>query len=97
MEAFRSDLLAIQVTRLGQEIHRLLAPNGRCYLSFEMFHQDDGDQPWFLVNPMMGALAQVAEQFSFDFESLPQAAMVSRFTGVNGASVIHQYLLQRKD
>jgi hypothetical protein len=30
MEALRSYLLTTQIDRLGQEIHRLLAPNGRC-------------------------------------------------------------------
>ena len=30
MAALRSDLLTTQIDWLGQKIHRLLAPNGRC-------------------------------------------------------------------
>ncbi len=96
VESLRTDLLRTQIDRLGEEIRRLLTPDGRCYLSFEMFHQSDGEDSWFLVAPMVEALGRLGAVFDFDFETVPEATATGGFRGAEGHSVIHQYLLKAK-
>ena len=97
MDTLRSDLLATQMERVCDEIERLLAPDGRCYVSFEMFHRGDGEPSWFLVDPMVDALGVLGERFRFDFDTVPEATASATFEGAKGRSIIHQYLLQAKD
>ncbi len=54
-----------------------------------MFHKDESQDDWYFVHPMAGALQQFAERFHFDFQTTPDSAVVSRFQGVEGESVIH--------
>ncbi len=94
MEALRSTLLANQIERHLDEIERILAPGGHCFMAFEMFHVDDGTGRWFLVREMHGALAAIAGRFDFNFDILPQSDSVALFETPGGRSVVHRFVLE---
>ena len=94
MEALRSTLLANQIERHLDEIERILAPGGHCFMAFEMFHVEDGTGRWFLVSEMHGALAAIAGRFDFNFDILPQSDSVALFESPGGRSVVHRFVLE---
>ena len=75
------------------EIERIMAPEGLCFMSFELFHR--GADGWFMVPQMHMALAILARRFRFNFDLIDEADAVLRFRGRRGASLVHCFVLQR--
>ncbi len=96
LERLRSTLVADQFERHCDEIERILAPGGRCFMSFEMFHYDADAGGWFLVRDMHRALETLAGRFDFDFDTIGERGSVIRFQGGGSSSVVHCYLLAPK-
>ncbi len=94
METLRSTLLLNQIERHCDEIERILAPGGHCFMAFEMFHVEEGTGRWFLVKEMHGALAAIARRFDFNFDILPQSESVALFDTHRGRSVVYRFLLE---
>lgn len=94
MEALRSTLLANQIERHLDEIERILAPGGHCFMAFEMFHVEEGTGRWFLVREMHGALAAIARRFDFNFDILPHSDSVALFETPGGRSVVQRFVLE---
>ena len=94
LETLRSTLLANQIERHLDEIERILAPGGHCFMAFEMFHVEDGTGRWFLVKEMLGALAAIDRRFDFNFDILPQSDSVALFETPGGRSVVHRFVLE---
>lgn len=93
MERLRSTLLAEQIRRHCDEIERILAPDGRCFMSFEMFHFDAGTGRWFLVREMHRALAYLADRFVFEFDVIGDGDSVCRFQNGDEGSLVYSFLL----
>lgn len=72
LERLRSTLLTNSLEHHLDEIKRIMAPDGVCLMTFEMFHYDPVQEEWFLVNEMHQALAMIAERFHFDFSLLEE-------------------------
>lgn len=68
MEELRSILLTNAVEHHAREVARMLGPEGRWFVSFELFHRRPDGQGWFLVEDMHKALAMLARRFDFDFD-----------------------------
>ena len=94
MEALRSTLLANQIERHLDEIERILAPGGHCFMAFETFHVEEGTGRWFLVREMHGALAAIARRFDFNFDMLPHSDSATLFEPPGGRSVVQRFVLQ---
>ncbi len=90
----RSALTREQVARHRDEIARLLAPQGVCFLAFELYHYDSGIERWFLVEEMLEALRAFAETFEFRFDLLPEADVLRAVASPMGQSLIHCVVLQ---
>ena len=96
MEALRTTLLANQIDGHFDEIERMMAPDGRALVSFEMFHFDRNERRWFLVPQMHAALDTLAQRFDFDFGCAPGEEVGTHFATPTGRSVVCHYMLQRK-
>ena len=96
MKALRTTLLTNQVARHWEEIERILAPGGRCFMAFELFHYDRQRECWFLVGQMHQALAIVAERFEFDFDLLPATDLALRFEPPGKSSLVYAFVLKAK-
>ncbi len=96
MEKLRTSLVTTQTEKHCDEIERILAPDGRCFVSFELFHRGTADEDWFLVGEMQDALRLLARRFSFDFDILPENALITRFEHDAGASQVLSLVLARK-
>ena len=96
MQNLRSILLRNQIKGHCEEIDRILAPTGRCFLAVEMFVCEKGDDRWFLLNDMHGALAALAQRFDFDIDAVPDLIADSRFETRGSRSVVYQLLLVPK-
>ncbi len=96
MKALRTTLLTNQVASHCQEIERILAPGGRCFMAFELFHYDSERECWFLVGQMHQALAIVAERFEFDFDLLPETDLALRFEPPGKSSLVYAFILKAK-
>lgn len=96
MEALRTALLTNQIDGHCDEIERIMAPDGRALVTFEMFHYDRDEKRWFLVSQMHGALGILAERFDFDFDSAPGEAMDNHFETPTGRSVVCHFVLKRR-
>ena len=96
LENLRSHLLRTQIDRHFDEIDRILAPAGRCFLSFETSHFDGRDDQWFLVNEMLAALGILGRRYDFDFDFLAPREMVVQYQGTGGSSVVYAFLLRSK-
>lgn len=94
--SLRSVLAREQVTRHRDEIERILAPDGVCFLAFELYHYDDGIAQWFLVQEMLEALSAFAATLTFRFDLLPQGAVMREFETPMGKSLVHCVVLQRR-
>lgn len=97
MKSLRETLLAKQVVRHCEEIKRILAPGGYCYISFEMFHVVPEKPQWFLVEGMATALDIIGRHFVFDFDLLPQDQQMSRFRAGDAASLVFSFLLTHRN
>lgn len=96
MKSLRATLLAKQVTRHCEEIKRILAPGGYCYVSFEMFHVVPAKPQWFLVEGMPTALDIMGRHFLFNFDILPQDRRMTRFQAGDTASLVFSFLLAHR-
>lgn len=94
-EELRGVLLDQQVERHCLEIKRLLAPGGRCYLSFELFHRLETAR-WFVVTGMSRALEIVGRHFLLNFDILPERNVMGRFQTDATPSLVCGLLLEAK-
>lgn len=95
--SLRSLLAREQVMRHRDEIERILAPKGVCFLAFELYHYDDGIAQCFLVQEMLEALSAFAATLTFRFDLLPQGAVMREFETPMGKSLVHCVVLQRRE
>lgn len=93
VDELRSALLANQIERHLDEIHRILAPDGRCYLSFEMFHGEEHGR-WFSVPGMTHALDAIGKRFHFRFDIIPESQVLTRFATNQGTSLAWGLVLE---
>ena len=97
MERLRSILLINQVERHCEEICRLLAPGGVCYMSFEMFRAVPGGAGWFLVEGMPRVLEIVGRYFHFDFDRIGEEDCLARFETEAEPSLTNSFVLKPKE
>ena len=95
-DQLRAILVHNQVEQHCQEIERILAPGGRCFVAFEMFHRADGDAVWYLVDGMHRALDALAQRFHFDIDGCPGPLADAGFKTNGGRSVVYHLLLAPK-
>ena len=93
MEKLRDTLLANQIEGHCAEILRLLAPGGRCFMAYEMFHREPGHDRWRMVTEMHLAQGRIARHFDFDFDGVPNPALDPSFENAHGKSVVQHYVL----
>lgn len=63
-------LRRVQLERHIDEITRILAPNGRCFIAIELFQRKpEGD--WFWVEAMEETVAMLTKRFDLDLDLLP--------------------------
>ena len=96
MQALQSILLANQVERHCQEIKRILAPDGVCYMSFEMFHFNAEAKQWFVVESMSKALAIIGRWFNFNFDIIGPTETLMPFHRGESPSLVGSFVLERK-
>jgi hypothetical protein len=96
MEKLRSSLLDNQIRGHCDEIERILTPGGRCFMAFEMFHCDVGQDRWYLIEQMHGALPMLAQRFDFDMDGNPDLVAGTKFETDRGRSVVYHLLLAPK-
>ena len=96
MERLRSTLLESQIERHLEEIERILAPDGRCFLAFELFHCESGENVWYLIEEMSGVLNALARRFNFDIDGCPGVIGDSEFRTNGNRSVVCHLLLAPK-
>lgn len=96
LERLRDELLFDQIARHCEEIERLLAPEGRCCMAFELFQQEPGEARWFLVPQMHQALLLIAERFEFDLDRLAAEQTLLRLTAAAGPALVLCLMLKRK-
>lgn len=96
IESLRAELVTNQVLGHCDEIERILAADGHCFMAFEMFHREHGSKRWFLVHEMHRILELIADRFAFDFDSDPQPETQTLFEATTGRSIIQHFLLSPK-
>jgi len=96
METLRSALLVNQVEGHCAEIERILAPEGRCFVAFEIFHRGRDNAQWRLLETMREVMGMLGRRFAFDFEASPEPILDRAFEGREGRSVVYQSLIARK-
>jgi len=97
VEEFRDLLLNRQMEGHFQEIRRLLAPGGRCYLSFELFRRLEETNRWFVVAGMPRALEIAGRYFQIRFDLLPDEMRLSRFSTDEVPSLACSLVLEAAD
>ncbi|MCH8878981.1 MAG: hypothetical protein IID34_03760 [Planctomycetes bacterium] len=93
MKALHEVLLRRQVERHCEEIRRILAPDGYCYMSFEMFHVVPAAAHWFLVERMAKALEIVGRHFLFNFDIIPHLQPMTHFQTGDTPSLTFSFML----
>ncbi|RLS42976.1 MAG: hypothetical protein DWH84_06460 [Planctomycetota bacterium] len=96
MDEFRTSLLDDQIQRLGEEIDRILAPSGRCYLSTEMFHGHPEQRQWITVEGLPKMLEVLGRRFAFNFDLIPEAETLSRCAVRGGSALVCSFVLESK-
>lgn len=96
MNSLRRMLLVNQVTPHCEEITRMLAPDGYCYMSFEIFHEELASRQWFIVDGMPRALEIIGDYFLFNFDILPHHEPMTRFQTDNTPSLVFSFMLSAK-
>jgi hypothetical protein len=97
MNSLRSTLLVNQVVQHCEEIRRILAPGGYCYMSFEMFHVVPAGEQWFLVEGIPKALDIVGRYFLFDFDIIPRHQPMTRFETEDSPSLVLSFMLSSRN
>lgn len=90
----RDILLSQSIERHCQEICRILRPDGRCFMAFEMHHRNEEADGWFLVSQMHDAIPALQQYFHFDFDQLQAPDHVVELTDGNSRSLVYCYLLR---
>lgn len=90
----RDRLLSESVERHCAEIRRILKPDGRCFMAFEMHHRNHEADGWFLVRQMHDAIPALQRHFHFDFEQLQAPDHVVELADGNSRSLVYCYLLK---
>lgn len=90
----RDILLSESVGRHCREITRMLKPDGRCFMAFEMYHQSGEADGWFIVRQMHETVPVLQKHFRFDFEQLQAPDHVVELADGNSSSLVYCYLLQ---
>lgn len=96
METLRRTLVQNQIAGHCDEIARILAPDGRCFLAFEVFHRAEDGGAWRLVEEMHGAVAALDRRFDFDIDGCPDLVGDTCFRTNGGRSVVYHLLLAAK-
>ncbi len=96
MKHLRDLLVTHQIEQHCAEIERILAPGGRVFMSFELFHVNPETDAWFLVKETHGALKLLDERFSFNFDIVSEEECMGRFAGREHASVVISLVLEAK-
>ena len=96
LESLRSTLLVNQVRRHCREIARILAPGGRCYMAFEIFHPVPNATHGFLVTGASQALETIGEHFHFNFDIIPEDRLLMRFETPDAPSLACSLVLEPK-
>ena len=96
MDEFRTSLLDDQIQRLGEEIDRILAPGGRCYLSTEMVHGHPEQRQWITVEGLPKMLEVLGRRFAFNFDLIPEAETLSRCAVRGGSALVCSFVLESK-
>ena len=96
LEKLKNDLLLNQIAAHCEEVARILAPDGRFFVAFELFHYDPARDAWFMVPEMHAALGRLAHHFNFDFAALPPADSIVTFKLGEASSVVQNFLMRHK-
>lgn len=96
LENLRSALVSTQVERHCKEIRRILAPEGRCYFSFEIFHRSAPGDQWFLVPEMHAAMRLLARYFDFTFDIIGEEQTVTKFEVGSGSSLVYSFVVRSR-
>jgi hypothetical protein len=96
MEQLRDILVDYQIEEHCAEIRRILAPGGRVFMSFELFHLDPHRDDWFLVKQTHRALAMLDRYFHFDFDLLDARDSVTRFQVRGATSLVLSLVVEAK-
>jgi len=96
VDTLREALATRQIEGHLDEAARIMAPDGRLFVAFELFHADPKDGGWFLVRHMHKAMELLDERFDFDFELLPAGGSVIEVQLRGGASLVHMFVLRHK-
>ena len=96
MEKLRSALFTHQVQRHLDEVQRILAPGGVCYLSFEIFATVPQSHQWFMVEGVPKVLEAAGNRFHFNFDIIPENESITRFQAGDGHSLTLCVVLEPK-
>lgn len=90
----RDTLLSESIHRHCREIRRILRPDGRCFMAFEMHHRNEQAGGWFLVRQMHDAIPALQQYFHFDFDQLQAPDHVVQMADGTERSLVYCYLLK---
>ncbi len=93
-DVLRDILLSQSIDRHCREIIRILRPDGRCFMAFEMHHKNQETDGWFLVRQMHDAIPALQQYFHFDFDQLQAPDHVVELADGNSRSLVYCYLLR---
>ena len=96
MEQLREFLVDYQIEEHCAEIRRILAPGGRVFMSFELFHRNPHRDDWFLVKQTHRGLAVLDRYFHFDFDLLDARDSATRFQASGAPSLVLNLVLGAK-
>ncbi len=96
LAALRDELVVNQLEGHLDEVERIMAPDGRLFAAFELFHHDAADGGSFLVPEMHRALDILGRRFAFDFDLLPARDTVIEMRIGAVPSVVHAFVLRRR-
>ncbi len=96
MEQLRDTLVDRQIEEHCAEIRRILAPGGRVFMSFELFHFDREQKGWFLVKQTQPSLAVLDRHFTFNFEIIAEGESLTRFQSRRTPSMVLALVLEAK-
>ncbi|MCH7989333.1 MAG: hypothetical protein IID46_09330 [Planctomycetes bacterium] len=96
MEKLRSALFIHQVQRHLDEVQRILAPGGICYLSCEMFSTVPHSHQWFMVEGVPTVMEAVGNRFHFNFDIIPENESITQFQTGNERSLTWCVVMESK-
>jgi len=96
MEKLRTALFTSQVQRHLDEVLRILAPGGMCYLSFEMFSTVPATHQWFMVEGVPQVLEAAGNRFLIKFDQIPENDSIMQFQAGSGRSLTLCLVLESK-